>query len=78
MDAEQIIRMEQQSNYFVGWMMCVSGSLMVPLALFGGSADKGNVIAGLVVAAMGDVANIIFWFRYRYLGKREGSSILSV
>lgn len=77
-DEELKAQMERRSNYFVGWMMCVSGSFMVILALFGGSADKGNVIAGLVIAVMGAVANTIFWFRYRYLSKREGSSILAV
>ena len=77
-DEELKAKLERRSNYFVGWMMCVSGSFMVLLALFGGSADKGNVIAGLVIAAMGAVANTIFWFRYRYLSKRENSSILAV
>ena len=78
MDEALRAQMERRSNYFVGCMMCVSGSFMVLLALFGGSADKGNVVAGLVIAAMGAVANTIFWFRYRMLSKREGSSILAV
>lgn len=75
---EQKALMERRSNYFVGWMMCTSGTFMVLLALFGGNTDKGNVVAGLAIAAMGAVANTIFWFRYRMLSKREDSSILSV
>ena len=77
-DAEWKTRMERRSNYFVGWMMCVSGSFMVALAIFGGNADKGNVIGGLAIAAMGAIANTIFWFRYRVLSKRENSAILAV
>jgi len=78
MDTERKAQMERRSNYFVGWMMCVSGTFMVMLALFGGNSDKGNVVAGLVIAIMGVIANTIFWIRYRMLSRRDGNVILAV
>ena len=77
-DPDLRVQMERRSNYFVGWMMCLSGSFMVALALFGGSEDKGNVVAGLAIAGMGAIANTIFWIRYTVLSKRSDSAILAV
>ncbi len=78
MDAALKAHMELRSNLFVGGMMCVSGIFMVIFAVFGGNADKGNVIAGLAIAAMGAVANTIFWVRYTFLSRNGDSAILKV
>lgn len=71
-------RMEKRSNLFVGTMMCVSGAAMLVFAIFGGNTDKGNVIGGLIIAALGAVANTIFWIRYTVLSKNGESAILTV
>ena len=78
MDAALKAHMELRSNLFVGGMMCVSGIFMVIFAVFGGNADKGNVIAGLAIAAMGAVTNTIFWVRYTVLSRDGDSAVLKV
>lgn len=71
-------RLERMSNLFVGAMMCLSGILMLTLSVFGGSREKGNVIPGLIIAALGMVANTIFWVRYTKLSRTSGNAILAV
>lgn len=78
MDAALKARIERRSNLFVGGMMCVSGIFMVIFAVFGGNREKGNVIAGFAIAAMGAVANTIFWIRYTVLSRNGESAILAV
>ena len=77
-DEARKARLERASNLFVGSMMCLSGAIMLLLALFGGSEEKGNVIPGLAIALLGVVANTIFWFRYKTLGRQSGNAILTV
>ena len=71
-------RLERRSNLLVGALMCLSGVLMLALALFAPSTDKGNVIPGLAIAVMGVIANCIFWRRYARLSRQEGDAILLV
>ena len=71
-------QLERRSNLLVGALMCLSGVLMLGLALFAPSEDKGNVIPGLAIAVMGVIANCIFWRRYTRLSRQEGDAILLV
>ena len=70
--------LERRSNLLVGALMCLSGALMLALAIFAPSTDKGNVIPGLTIAVMGVIANCIFWRRYARLSRQEGDAILLV
>lgn len=70
--------LERRSNLLVGALMCLSGVLMLALARFAPSEDKGNVIPGLAIAVMGVIANCIFWRRYARLSRQEGDAILLV
>lgn len=71
-------KLERGSNLFVGAVMCLSGTIMVALALFAGSGEKGNVLPGLSIAVMGVIANCIFWRRYARLGRESSNAILLV
>ena len=77
-DQQRKARLERGSNLFVGAAMCLSGASMLLIAIFGGTAEKGNVIPGLVIAILGVVANTIFWIRYTKLAKQSGNAILVV
>lgn len=69
---------ERASNIFVGLMMCLSGIIMLIIALFMQSTDKGNVLHGLAIAIMGVIANSIFWIKYTRLSKDTDNAILNV
>ncbi len=75
---ERKARLERGSNRFVGAIMCLSGIIMLGLALFAPSEDKGNVIPGLAIALLGVIANCLFWRKYTRLSRETGSSILAV
>lgn len=77
-DGAKKARLERFANLFVGAVMCLSGAVMLFVALFSGSSEKGNVIPGLVIAVLGVIANCIFWLRYGALSRRTGSAILAV
>lgn len=77
-DERQKAQLERLSNLFVGAMMCIGGSIMVVLALFSGSEEKGNVIPGLTIAVLGVIANTIFWRKYAALNKAEPNPIIAV
>lgn len=77
-DPDRKTRLERRSNLFVGGMMCVSGTIMLMLAFFSGSSEKGNVIPGLSIAVMGVVANTLFWRKYARLDREAPNAILSV
>ncbi len=70
--------LEKGTNMFVGFVMCTSGAIMIGLALFAANENKGNVIGGLVIAAMGMVANTLFWKKYTKLNRTSPNSILAV
>ncbi|MFT3943337.1 MAG: cation transporter [Ancrocorticia sp.] len=71
-------RLERIANICVGIAMCVSGIVMLLLALISDNHEKGNVIPGLVIAGMGVAVNTWFWLRYRSLNKRTPDAILAV
>ena len=75
---ERRVRLERMSNAFVGAMMCIGGGFMVALAFMAETADKGNVIPGLVIAVLGVIANTIFWQKYTRLNRAEPNAILAV
>lgn len=77
-DPNRRARLEQFSNLFVGAMMCLGGSLMLVLALVAGSEDKGNVIPAIAIAALGMIANTLFWRKYARLNREEPNPILAV
>lgn len=77
-DEARKARLERLSNLFVGAMMCLSGGLMLLLSVLGGSQEKGNVVPGLIIAALGMIANTIFWLRYSKLSRNSGNAILAV
>ena len=69
---------EKHANLFVGFMMCLAGTIMAVLALTVSNADKGNVIPGLAIAILGVIANSIFWRKYTKLNREEANAILAV
>lgn len=71
-------KLERLSNLFVGAMMCLGGSIMLALAFFSDSTDKGNVIPGLTIALLGVIANTLFWRKYTKLNRMEPNAILAV
>ena len=71
-------KMERISNLFVGAVMCISGIIMIGLAIFASSEDKGNVVGGLVIALLGMVANTLFWRKYTKLNRQTPNDILAV
>ena len=71
-------KVERFSNFFVGAMMCLGGSIMLLLAFVSENEDKGNVIPGLTIAVLGVIANTIFWRKYTKLNKQEPNPILAV
>jgi len=77
-DLERKRRLERRGNFFVGGMMCVSGAIMLLLAVFAGSSEKGNVIPGLTIAVLGVIANTLFWRKYTRLNRQEPNAILAV
>ena len=59
-------------------VMCLSGAVMVLVALLGGSGDKGNVIPSLIVALLGLIANTLFWRKYTRLNRQAPNAIIAV
>lgn len=77
-DENRKAKLERRSNLFVGSMMCLSGTLMLLLAVFAPSAEKGNVIPGLTIAVLGVISNTLFWLKYTKLNKQSPNAILAV
>lgn len=77
-DPNRRARLERFSNLFVGSMMCLGGSLMLVLALVADGGDKGNVIPAIAIAALGMIANTLFWWKYTRLNREEPNPILAV
>lgn len=71
-------RLEQTANLSVGIAMCLSGAAILFIAIFSSSAEKGNVIPGLVIAILGVITNSWFWFRYSRLNREMHDAILAV
>lgn len=77
-DTDRKERLERFSNLFVGFLMCLGGSLMLWIAFTANDTEKGNVIPGLIIALLGVVANTLFWMKYRKLNKAEPNAIIAV
>lgn len=71
-------KLEYYANKFAGTMMCLSGSLMIIVTFFAEEQEKGNVLPGLCIAALGLIANSIFHFRYVKINKLEPDPIIAV
>lgn len=71
-------KLERIANLCVGGAMCLSGTVMIVIAIFSTASEKGNVGFGLVIAVLGVIANTIFWLRYRRLNHEKPSGILKV
>ena len=71
-------RLERSSNLFVGGMMCLSGLMMILLALFGGGSMEGSVVTSLIIALLGLIANTLFWRKYTRLNQQEPNGIIAV
>ncbi len=71
-------RLERKGNRFSGIIMCISGLSMLIISFTSGDTDKGNVLPALIIAALGVVANTIFWRRYASLYRKQGNAILGV
>lgn len=77
-DAARRKHLESIANTSVGAAMCLSGLAMTLIALFSSSAEKGNVIPGLIIAVLGVITNAWFWLRYRKLNRTKPDVILAV
>lgn len=71
-------KLEKAANLFVGFAMCAGGLIMMALAIWAPSEEKGNVIPGLVIAVLGVIANTLFWRKYTRLDKQTPNAILAV
>lgn len=71
-------RLERNSNLFVGGVMCLSGAVMILLALTGDGSTGGSVLTSLIVALLGLIANTLFWRKYTRLHQREPNAIIAV
>ena len=70
-------KLERTANLCVGAAMCLSGVVMLFIALFLPDTEKGNVVPGLVIAVLGVTTNSWFWLRYRKLDRENPDAILS-
>jgi len=71
-------KLEHIANLCVGGAMCLSGLVMILVALLSHETEKGNVIPGLVIALLGLTVNTWFWLRYRKLNHEKPNAILAV
>ncbi len=77
-DADRRRHLEHMANICVGAAMGLSGIAMLYVAFLHPTAEKGNVIPGLVIAVLGVVTNTWFWSRYRRLNKETPNPILAI
>lgn len=76
-DPKHKARAESITNRAVGAAMILSGLVMLGFALFTTSREKGDVLPGLIVSALGAMTNIVFWIRYSRLNRKESDGILA-
>lgn len=76
-DPSHKARLERMAHLCVGAAMALGGAVMLLLAFWPGSGEKGNVIPGLVIAALGVVTNTWFWLRYRRLSQADPNGVLA-
>jgi len=77
-DTNRKAKLERIANLCVGAAMCLSGAVMLLVAILSFGGEKGNVIPGLVIAILGVITNTWFWLRYSRLNKAEPNAILAV
>lgn len=77
-DAQRKSQLERIAHLCVGIAMCLSGAVMLLVALLTDGGENGNVIPGLVIAVLGVTTNSWFWLRYRKLDKVNPNAILAV
>ena len=77
-DTTRKAKLERMANLCVGAAMCLSGAVMLLVAILSFGGEKGNVIPGLVIAILGVITNTWFWLRYSRLNKAEPNAILAV
>lgn len=70
--------LERRCNRFVGTVMIVSGTIMIGLAIFAASEEKGSVTASLIIALLGMLANSLFWLKYSKLNRQSPNAIIAV
>ena len=74
---ERRLKLEAMANLVVGLAMCLGGVAMILIAFLSLDKDRGNVLPGLVIAALGVIANAWFWLRYSRLDQAEPNAILA-
>lgn len=76
---DERIRLERVADRTVALAMLCSGIALCAVGILRLSAEgeSGRSIVGLVTAALGLIANTIFFFRYGRLAKAQGSSVLA-
>jgi len=72
------VRLESIAKRCVGAAMCISGAVMMLIAVLSHGGESGNVIPGLVIAILGVIVNTFFWLRYSKLNKIDPNEILAV
>jgi len=77
-DDNRRLYLERIANYCVGVAMCLSGIAMLLVTFLCPSKEKGNVLAGLIIAVLGVTTNSWFWIRYKSLNKANPNKILAV
>lgn len=60
-----------------GLAMILSGLVMLLVALLTISRERGNVVPGLIISALGAVTNLVFWIRYSRLHRKKSDGILA-
>ena len=73
---KRIESLEKTANVIIGIIMCVSGSVMIFVALFLASKDKGIVLPAFAIAFLGLLVNVFFWIRYSTIYKKSHNDIL--
>ncbi len=65
------------TNHAVGLAMILSGLVMLLVTLMTASRERGNVVPGLIISALGAVTNLVFWIRYSRLHHHKPDGILA-
>lgn len=58
-------RLEGFVKYFTGLSMCLSGAVMIYVAVANFGGEKGSVLTSLILAVIGAVINAKLYFNYR-------------
>lgn len=76
MGADRSDRLERSASIGAGVAMCLSGIIMMLIALLYPVERGGSVVLGLAVAILGATTNLWFWLRYSRLGRAQPGRIL--